>query len=1161
MKITNLEIDGFGVWHDLKLPEISSQLTVFYGANEAGKTTLMQFVRSVLYGFSPERRNQYLPPRNGGNPGGSLVVEDHQKRFRVTRTVDEVRASELGASELGADDPGHVTIALLSGKTVGDRQLREALEDVDEATFKNVFAIGLDEIQRLGTLNGTRAAELIYRLTSGLDRVSLYDLIQGLRQTRLHLLADPTRIGAELADGVPDSEMVRLLRRRNQLRASIQESLQTNRKWSRLAVRLEELEGQIQEAEARLDEKEHAARTIEIAVGLKTNWRKRAKISRMLRQLTTGDELPEDAIEKLDQISQKIESHRREADILQGGRHRLRDEIEQLAINERLVHHALRIEAIEEQRDWLQALERQSGRLEAEVQECETRFVSEQNRLSAALGLSGSSHLREISQSDLDDLHPLTEAIEAAQQQLKQAMDQHGSHVQNERSIECMLESVVAEGEQHGLPMNVQETSDLVSRLRKRLQVEQRIEQARQQTLDMDQQCHTLMGEQVLPLWLFGLLLGAFMLGALMVGLWWVVPESPFGQYGGWLALLGMAGAGFSGIFKFLSEGAAAHKLDACQRQIDVAARQMRDADREKEELDAALPMVDGSAALRLQAAERHLDELEKMLPIETERKLASHEATAAKDRVAAAEQKLSSAMDAWRGKLTALGLPEQVEPGLFNQVVDRWDKLSDLQLRAETRRDELDNRRREHQLLASRIRALAEETGCQIEQEFVERGENRGKADGKRSDQQRADPSKSGNRTSDLSSPLLARLDKIASMYRQQLARVERRETLSDEARGIKAKEGEHRRMLARFQRRRQTLFESANCADEGAYRQLFEQQMRCIKLGTQRKRITREIMAAIGDHAPEDTFAELLHSGSIDHLEERWEEVTADLQSTQGEVKQLLEEQGEIKEQRRTLSEDCALGEAQLELGCIEKQLADASHAWRTHAAVSRMLERIRTDYEAHRQPETLSEASAILHRLTGGKYKRIWTPLANDILLVETDEGESLPVEALSRGTREQLLLSVRLALVALLARRGVKLPMVLDDVLVNFDVERAGRAVEVLKQFAEDGHQLMLFTCHEHIWSMFREQGVDCRRLPNRQGGKLIACDPPVPAAAERPKQKRVEQKGPEEPPQPKPSPLPKKKASKAKKPVHPKTKAAPPSIEEYHYPFVEEVVEV
>src|SRR5436309_798526 len=33
---------------------------------------------------------------------------------------------------------------------------------------------------------------------------------------------------------------------------------------------------------------------------------------------------------------------------------------------------------------------------------------------------------------------------------------------------------------------------------------------------------------------------------------------------------------------------------------------------------------------------------------------------------------------------------------------------------------------------------------------------------------------------------------------------------------------------------------------------------------------------------------------------------------------------------------------------------------------------------------------------------------------------------------------------------------------------------------------DGHQLLVFTCHEHVWRMFQEIKVDCRRIPNRHG---------------------------------------------------------------------------
>ena len=82
MRIKTIEIDGFGVWNGLALEELSDHATVVYGPNEAGKTTLMQFVRAVLYGFTPERRKRYLPPvqwRPAGraDAGGERVWRVH----------------------------------------------------------------------------------------------------------------------------------------------------------------------------------------------------------------------------------------------------------------------------------------------------------------------------------------------------------------------------------------------------------------------------------------------------------------------------------------------------------------------------------------------------------------------------------------------------------------------------------------------------------------------------------------------------------------------------------------------------------------------------------------------------------------------------------------------------------------------------------------------------------------------------------------------------------------------------------------------------------------------------------------------------------------------------------------------------------------------------
>jgi hypothetical protein len=70
---------------------------------------------------------------------------------------------------------------------------------------------------------------------------------------------------------------------------------------------------------------------------------------------------------------------------------------------------------------------------------------------------------------------------------------------------------------------------------------------------------------------------------------------------------------------------------------------------------------------------------------------------------------------------------------------------------------------------------------------------------------------------------------------------------------------------------------------------------------------------------------------------------------------------------------------------------------------------------------------------------------------------------------------------MALAAAFARRGADMPLVLDDVLVNFDVERSRAAAAALRDFADAGHQLFVFTCHEHLAAMFKQLGVPVQRL--------------------------------------------------------------------------------
>jgi uncharacterized protein YhaN len=154
-----------------------------------------------------------------------------------------------------------------------------------------------------------------------------------------------------------------------------------------------------------------------------------------------------------------------------------------------------------------------------------------------------------------------------------------------------------------------------------------------------------------------------------------------------------------------------------------------------------------------------------------------------------------------------------------------------------------------------------------------------------------------------------------------------------------------------------------------------------------------------------------------------------------------------------------------------------------WVICEAAGQALAALRHDFERTGQPAALADASSLFARLTGGKYRSIWAPLGERRLLVGDEQGRSFPLQSLSRGTREQLLLAVRLAVVRELARRGTTLPLILDDVIVNFDDERAGAAIDLFVELADAGQQIVFFTCHQHLAGLFRSHGIEPIPLPN------------------------------------------------------------------------------
>lgn len=126
----------------------------------------------------------------------------------------------------------------------------------------------------------------------------------------------------------------------------------------------------------------------------------------------------------------------------------------------------------------------------------------------------------------------------------------------------------------------------------------------------------------------------------------------------------------------------------------------------------------------------------------------------------------------------------------------------------------------------------------------------------------------------------------------------------------------------------------------------------------------------------------------------------------------------------------------------------------------------------------------ASQYIQRLTDGECLRVSADLPDRILVqtVHTDNDLTLP--QLSRGTRDQVALALRLALIQARSETQEHVPLILDDVFVTSDDARANAAVTLLAELAQQGHQIVFFTCQKDVRDLFARFNADVRTFDHR-----------------------------------------------------------------------------
>ncbi len=197
-----------------------------------------------------------------------------------------------------------------------------------------------------------------------------------------------------------------------------------------------------------------------------------------------------------------------------------------------------------------------------------------------------------------------------------------------------------------------------------------------------------------------------------------------------------------------------------------------------------------------------------------------------------------------------------------------------------------------------------------------------------------------------------------------------------------------------------------------------------------------------------------------------------------TQLELKrsEIMQDMGAMTNQISELEKSERLGELRLEEENLKARLREALSEWSVNALCHTLLNKAMTIYERERQPFVLKHAGRYLDKITGRRYVRVIRKADGNRLVVETPEGLQKSVSALSRGTAEQLYLSMRLAFIKEYANRVGTLPLIVDDILVNFDPQRAKTTIRLLNEVSKE-NQIIMFTCHPNTVELCKKEIKD------------------------------------------------------------------------------------
>lgn len=1039
MKIREIHIDGFGIFHNRSLREFSPHLTIILGDNESGKSTLLAFIRRVLFGFPSRRKGgNHYEPLNGGEQGGRIrAATDSGREYEVVR-YEKKGKGLLILDEDGA--PAGNTIAVIAG-------------GADQAFFENVFAFGLEELESFDTLSDDAVQNHLMSAGAGVTKIPVPDVQRQLDK----------RIDTCYKKRAQRSHVPEILRELSETEGKLSRISDSQGEFDSLSTEIEEIEIGTERLITEKREMERAVRHNENIIQVWDEWVTIAETEETLSTLEVPESFPDDGVHRLDLAEAEIT---RAEERLRALTESLKDaisETERITVDDVLFREEGRIRAFEKKLALWEADCASLPEITAEyaasekacaalIQSIDPRWTSE-TLLVFDRSLPAQHRVLQY-RKRLDELDEKNLNLRKELQQQQSLMSSENEAI--ERCADEMAGEISAlseeelQAQEHALVECMANLPDLDQKKRALASLQE--ESAKRAEVFREQ---AALARIRIPAWPGLLMAGAGVTG---LGIGYLTESLILGA-------LFCAALGIAALVYLKTARAASHTgPETTGEDTDFAGISQLIHERTEEiaTLETAIRRLAEECGLRGIPSVQSVSERRIEL-LEIRRDFGKY--TALRDEIARRRQTISglenkisalmetiSAEDAreaqisaeWQKWLTGAGLDPALNPAsvekIFTQAERAAEKYREMQALARKRTE-----------LISSVEEFCKEVTEVIHICGMALG---------------------GSPATDVQA-LTDALEKQKELrsaqesYRKETERIRRDIRLEEE--NITGKKAEIRDLLANGH---------AETRDEFLkYAAAKATQKECMR---RREEAEHRLRIAAGSPGAYAAFLDGLRRTDMHALTDTNVELSSEIAHTEEEISHLQQRHGEVAHRLRGMENEDEAALLLMKNATLTEELNDAAREWAKLVIARILLKKGIEKYEKERQPAVFREAEQYFRAVTGGRYVRVIRQMGSDRICVEGGDGNRISAAVLSRGTAEQLYLSLRFGYITEYGRHDESLPAVFDDILVNFDPERRQRSCEAIAKLSEI-NQVIFFTCHPDTAQMLQDARPDARLI--------------------------------------------------------------------------------